>query len=82
MSHGQTIGDNIEPPIVGIVIAHIGDGEGESRGNEVDGVHHSQGQQKPTVLVKGVNPWMYILTKAHGGIKGTVRKTIFVLKEG
>ena len=29
LGYGQTIGDDIGPAVIGIVIAHIGDGEGE-----------------------------------------------------
>ena len=47
MGYGKTVRDNIGPAIVGVILAQVGDGEGEGRGNEVDGVQHGQGQQKP-----------------------------------
>ena len=43
----ETVGHNVVPGVAGVGVAQIGNGKGEGRADQVEGVHHCQGQQQP-----------------------------------
>ena len=43
LSNGKTVRNNIVPGVTGVGVAEVGNGEGEGRADQVEGVHQGQG---------------------------------------
>ena len=43
LSKRETVRHNVVPGVAGVGVAQVGNGEGEGRADQVEGVHHSKG---------------------------------------